>query len=110
MTVKTKKTPRKQKTEKWEKFSLENYQREIENTVHFSFKTVNSNASPGGIRLSNKQGKALPYVAASSLIHSGINIQTDYVSNSGKVATIIKQSRSILAEESQEPTNIVQKI
>ncbi|WP_418647981.1 type I-F CRISPR-associated protein Csy1 [Thauera butanivorans] len=59
--------------------------------VTFSHKTANSNAPPGGIRLSASQALKLPYVSARTLLGAGETPALDYVANAGKTATAVKQ-------------------
>ncbi|MDE3020552.1 MAG: hypothetical protein KGI54_01685 [Pseudomonadota bacterium] len=56
---------KKELRKQWESFSAERYKSVMEGLVHLSFKAVNSNATPGGVRLVEKID--LPYISASSL-------------------------------------------
>lgn len=58
-------------------------------SVHFSFKTTNSNIDGGGIRLSQEQALDLPYVSARTLLADGVQIPLDYHTN-GTVASTFK--------------------
>ena len=53
---------------KWRTQKTEDIESEMGGAVHFSFKLVNSNAKPGGIRLTRAQSLQAPYVSARVLI------------------------------------------
>lgn len=61
----------------------------LEQSVHVSFKTTNSNIEGGGIRLSQDQALDLPYVSARTLLADGVQIPLDYHTN-GTVASTFK--------------------
>lgn len=83
----------------WEHFSPLEYQEAVCQLVHMSAKTVNSNATAGGVRLTNEHALPLPYVSASTLLASGISISLDYLANAGKTARIAKQVRAIKMQD-----------
>jgi len=69
-----------------------------ENLFHFSCKTINSNARPGGVRLGAEQALDLPYVSVRTLMAEGKQIGLDYLVNAGKDATYFKRVRQLLGE------------
>lgn len=80
------------------------YREAIGQMVHFSFKSVNSNAPPGGIRLTKRSGHALRYVSARSLLRVGVHLSLDYTKNVGAIATITKQLRQVLSRQVDVPS------
>lgn len=92
----------KEKSE-WRDFPPENYAAVAEKMVHFSFKNVNSNISPGGIRLGAEDGLPLPYVSARALLDKGVLLDVDYTAQSGPLSKIVagtaKQIRQVIAGE-----------
>lgn len=72
---------------------LEEYESSFRGFVHFSFKTVNSNASAGGVRLDAEDALSLPYVSARTLLAEGNSCMTDYTKNAGRVATHFKHAK-----------------
>jgi len=89
----------KKKEEEWRHYPVEVYQETAKGMVHFSFKTVNSNISGGGVRLGAEDTLDLPYVSVRSFMGRGIQISPDYTKNAGKTANIAKQIRAVLAGE-----------
>lgn len=88
----------RKKSNPMEKTVLQNlsedcYRTVFQDAVHFTFKTVNSNARAGGIRLSPQEGKPLPYVTARSLLNLGLPLALDYTKNYGQIATAFKHLR-----------------
>lgn len=75
----------------WSPLPPASYAQTISEFVHFSFKTTNSNATSGGIRVGPDKGLDLPYVSARTLIQAGYVIPLDYAANGGKTALIAKQ-------------------
>lgn len=71
--------------------------------VTFSHKTANSNAPPGGIRLSASQALKLPYVSARTLLGAGETPALDYPANAGKTATAVKQLNQLGDDASPAP-------
>lgn len=71
--------------------------------VTFSHKTVNSNAPPGGIRLSPEQGLKLPYVSARTLLGAGEVPTLDYMANKDRKATVVKQLHQLLKGTAKAP-------
>ena len=72
---------------------IDEYQNSFKGFVHFSFKTVNSNATAGGIRLEAPDALGLPYVSARTLLAEGISCMTDYTKNTGRIATHFKHAK-----------------
>lgn len=85
----------------WEDFEPGEYSKVASELVHFSFKTVNSNATKGGIRLSDDKTLNLPYVALRRLMRNR-QFAVDYTSTGtkGKTAKITKQIRMLRRGES----------
>lgn len=81
----------------WAPFHADQYHQTITNLVHFSFKTVNSNAPGGGVRLSNEDFLDLPYLSVRCLMATGHEIAMDYTANAGKTATVVKQVNAFLS-------------
>ncbi len=75
----------------WKSYEADVYKEVASKLVHFSTKTVNSNASAGGIRLGPDAGLDLPYVSARTLMSSGVRVDLDYTANVGGTATVVKQ-------------------
>ena len=84
----------------WKHQSEETYRKTAEKLVHFSSKTVNSNASAAGIRLTASDGLGLPYVSARTLMHAGVELELDYAEGGAAQAGIIKQ---IMACKTNDP-------
>ncbi len=74
------------------------YQIELKKSVHFSIKTINSNAESGGIRLSKSQELDLPYISARTLLNEGLMIPTDYQGNAQK-ARVFKVIKAMMLNE-----------
>jgi hypothetical protein len=79
----------------WESFDATVYESTAQGLVHHSFKSVNSNASGGGVRLSSDSALRLPYVSARTLMACGVALDLDYTANTGKVARVVKQMRAV---------------
>ncbi|MFU8927834.1 hypothetical protein [Acinetobacter puyangensis] len=75
------------------------YRQALNESVHFSVKTINSNIEKGGIRLSQSQGLDLPYLSARTLLHEGFLIPTDYQANAGKTASIFKVVKAAMLDD-----------
>lgn len=98
MAKKSNTSPKKPKIDKWVNKTSEQYQKGISELVHFSSKTVNSNALGCGIRLGPKQFTDLPYAAVSTMQPG--TIQCDYYTGAnGAGAGVIKQLVGCLANE-----------
>lgn len=93
----------------WKSFTPEQYQETIEELVHFSVKTTNSNAPKGGVRLAADESLQLPYVSARTLMAADQQIPMDYTANAGKTATIIKQAKLVLSGEAVHASDDEQK-
>lgn len=98
----------------WVKLPDELYAKTAAELVTLSHKSSNSNIPPGGVRLAPDQGLKLPYVSARTLLGAGQVVALDYVANSGKTATAVKQlhqaaegSNSVPAEEAQRLQQIL---
>lgn len=61
----------------WTSYSFDEYTDSIEKLVHHSFKTVNTNAEAGGVRVSQDQGIKLPYVGVRTLLGHSIDVLMD---------------------------------
>ena len=68
----SKQSGRKEKKpdKEWLSFSESEYRKALDGMVHQNFKTVNTNADAGGIRLGEHQAYAMPYVSLRSLMHA----------------------------------------
>ncbi|WP_445116235.1 hypothetical protein [Acinetobacter sp. WZC-1] len=75
------------------------FQNSLKESVHFSFKTINSNIEKGGIRLSKKQALDLPYISARTLLNEDFLIPTDYQANAGKTASIFKVVKAAMLDD-----------
>ena len=93
-------TTKKQTANPWKHQSEETYRKTAEKLVHFSSKTVNSNASAAGIRLTAGDGLDLPYVSARTLINAGVELELDYAEGGAAQAGIIKQ---LMACQTNDP-------
>lgn len=87
----SRKTGKKPTEKPWQPQSGETYRKTAEKLVHFSVKTVNSNARAAGIRLSPDDGLQLPYVSARTLLGYGCMLELDYAEGGAAQAGIIKQ-------------------
>lgn len=93
-------TSRKSQTKPWIHQTEETYRKTAEKLVHFSAKTVNSNASAAGIRLAVGDELDLPYVSARTLMNAGIELELDYAEGGAAQAGIIKQ---IMLSQTDDP-------
>ena len=93
---------------------LENdvYIEALEESVHFSFKTINSNIEKGGIRLDKNQALDLPYLSARTLLNENFLIPTDYQANAGKTASLFKVVKAAMLNDdtSSEETEFQQQV
>lgn len=80
----------------------QSYQQALDESVHFSFKTINSNIEKGGLRLQTEQALDLPYVSARTLLADGIYLPTDYQANAGKTASLFKVVKAAALNENPE--------
>lgn len=70
---------RQAKNEKpWKAYPPETYRNTIAELVHFSSKTVNSNAALAGVRLASDDALDAPYVSARTLMARGVSLSLDY--------------------------------
>lgn len=81
---------------KWVKYTQAKYSKAIGELVHFSSKTVNSNALPCGIRLGGEDYVDLPYVAVSTMQPG--SVPCDYFKGASG-AGVIKQVADVLSGE-----------
>lgn len=66
---------------------------------HFSFKTINSNAPAGGVRVAKDVKLDLPYISLRTLLtESEVNIGLDYLVNANQSASKFKRVRQLLGE------------
>ncbi len=75
----------------WKAYPPEIYRRTVAELVHFSSKTVNSNAALVGVRLSPDDALDAPYVSARTLMARGVSLSLDYGKGGAAVAGICKQ-------------------
>ena len=80
----------------------ETYRQALQDSVHVSFKTCNSNIEKGGLRLSSEQALDLPYVSALTLLADDVYIPVDYQANAGKTATLFKTIKAAALNEPPE--------
>lgn len=82
----------------WEAYAPEVYRAASQVMGHFSAKTVNSNASPVGIRLARDQGVHLPYLSVRTLLSAGTEVPIDYAKTSWdedvSLLSVVKQIRA----------------
>lgn len=96
------KATNKSESDKWRRFEPDEYRAGIASLVHFSFKTVNSNAPGGGVRLAQSDALKLPYVAARCLMAASDPIALDYIANAGATATVVKQTNAIAEDRAAQ--------
>ncbi|MDD2222846.1 MAG: type I-F CRISPR-associated protein Csy1 [Pseudomonas sp.] len=75
---------------------LDEHQRTFARAVHFSFKTTNSNASSGGVRVDVEDALDLPYLSARTLLAEGQRLELDYTINSNGAPQHFKHMRQAL--------------
>lgn len=92
----------------WKNYEAHVYKAVASKLVHFSTKTVNSNASAGGIRLGPDAGLDLPYVSARTLMSSGVRVDLDYTANAGSTANVVKQINAAQRNDARvgEPSDL----
>ncbi len=88
-------TPDAHEQQGWKTLGETAYRSAAAQLIHFSAKSVNSNARAGGIRLGPSDSLDLPYVSARTALAAGWSISTDYTANSGTTATAVKQMRAV---------------
>ena len=69
--------------------SPEEYKGAADIAVHFSHKTINSNIAGGGIRLCKRDGLALPYISARTLLAAGYELDLEYTTNNGLLSAVL---------------------
>ena len=71
------------------------YQEQFSTSVHFSFKTINSNIREGGIRICPTQDSIdLPFLSLRTTIDQELSTRIiDYTKNTGNIATVFKHLR-----------------
>lgn len=88
---------RQAKNEKpWKAYPPETYRNTIAELVHFSSKTVNSNAALVGVRLASDDALDAPYVSARTLMARRVSLSLDYGKGGAAVAGICKQVNSVV--------------
>ncbi|WP_308774655.1 hypothetical protein [uncultured Bilophila sp.] len=88
---------RQAKNEKpWKAYPPETYRDTIAELVHFSSKTVNSNAALAGVRLASDDALDAPYVSARTLMARGVSLSLDYGKGGAAVAGICKQVNAVV--------------
>ena len=88
---------RQAKNEKlWKAYPPETYRNTIAELVHFSSKTVNSNAALAGVRLASDDALDAPYVSARTLMARGVSLSLDYGKGGAAVAGICKQVNAVV--------------
>ena len=83
-------------TKQWKRFEPAEYHEAVSRLIHFSSKTVNSNAMASGIRLSTGAALDLPYVAARTLMSAGVKLSLDYLEGGATQAGKMKQINAVL--------------
>lgn len=87
---------RQAKDEKpWKAYPPETYRDTIAELVHFSSKTVNSNAALVGVRLASDDALDAPYVSARTLMARGVSLALDYSKNVN-MAGICRQINAVV--------------
>ena len=80
-----------------------------EQLFHFSTKPVNSNAPAAGVRVGKEQLLDLPHLSLRTLLAENVDIDLDYINNTGGNATHFKQLRQHLGEiESKDALDLVE--
>ncbi|WP_300832084.1 hypothetical protein, partial [uncultured Bilophila sp.] len=88
---------RQAKNEKpWKAYPPETYRDTIAELVHFSSKTVNSNAALVGVRLASDDALDAPYVSARTLMARNISLSLDYGKGGAAMAGICKQVNAVV--------------
>lgn len=75
---------------------LDEHQRTFARAVHFSFKTTNSNAASGGVRVDTEDALDLPYLSARTLLAEGQRLELDYTGNAAVEARHFKHAQQVL--------------
>lgn len=92
---------RQAKKEKpWKAYPPETYRDTIAELVHFSSKTVNSNAALVGVRLAADDVLDAPYVSARTLMARKVSLSLDYGKGGAAVAGICKQVNAVVRSNS----------
>lgn len=89
---------KKEKT--WKAYPPETYRDTIAELVHFSSKTVNSNAALVGVRLAADDVLDAPYVSARTLMARKVSLSLDYGKGGAAVAGICKQVNAVVRNNS----------
>jgi hypothetical protein len=82
----------------WKYYEVSEYQEMAQSLIHFTSKTVNSNAKAAGIRLAANAGLNLPYVSARALMGAGVSMPLDYLEGGAMQAGKMKQINSVLRD------------
>ena len=97
METTTQQTKKKSSDEKkWKKHGPEKYRNTVSELVHFSVKTVNSNANAAGIRIGKETALHLPYVSARTLIGAGVQLELDYAKGGAASSGIVSQIYGVI--------------
>lgn len=80
----------------WKAYPPETYHKAIAELVHFSSKTVNSNAALAGVRLAADEALDAPYISARTLIARGVSLSLDYGKGGAAMAGICKQVNAVV--------------
>lgn len=94
----------------WEALPDEEYRRVAGALVHFSGKSVNSNAAQMGVRLGQEAAWRASYVSVRTLMAHGRTLALDYTANSGKTATAVKHFRLVREGDASVPAEIRQQL
>lgn len=89
--------------DEWKDFPHAAYEKAGADLVHHSFKTINSNIPPGGVRLTAAHALDLPYVSGRTLLAAGERLALDYVANAGQTATLVKQLHQVIEGATNVP-------
>ena len=82
----------------WKHFEPAEYHEAVGKLIHFSSKTVNSNAMASGIRLAKGSALDLPYVSARCLMSAGVKLSLDYLEGGATQAGKMKQINAVLGK------------
>lgn len=81
----------------WKHRAPQEYHAATGKLIHFTSKTVNSNAALVGIRLGNSAALDAPYVSLRTLLGEGVAFPLDYAEGGAACAGIVKQINAIIA-------------
>jgi hypothetical protein len=89
-------SPQGSEAREWKRFEPAEYHEAVGKLIHFSSKTVNSNALASGIRLGKDGALDLPYVAARTLMSAGVTLSLDYLEGGATQAGKMKQINAVV--------------